>query len=540
MVLALKRAKEQMDILDAKLEAHVERNEVLTASLSDYATQLDALEADKAGLQFALTHREERIDELLRDQERMEEDVYRKGQVNERLRKQLDESEKSRVEAERRYEDQTASSDKERQYYVDMEKLLRSQKTKASAALERAQSANHELVKQNERLQSKVSQQARYSGLRIASPSGRSLSGSNLKDSTDASIGSGEEDNENGAALGSSGSDATLRKVDLGGSNENVDEVAALQAELETIQASHTSMTATMQQLQAELRELKTANMELRSQNETFVELLQEKTISGELVTESAMLNRRYSTLERSSGASSEAGETDTTDADDDDDDDEDGDDVPDVPTKKSRGKTVKSKRNRSDSHDPQSNPPHDLASELQTSEPEQHTREVRKRDRTRDRSEALSGNVEELHREIWELRDANQALTLYVNKIVDRIIAREGYENVLAVDADQKRTLRAKPAVIGGSTSGSPEMEKPSESPAKLTTAAAQPSQQAITDGPTTPNANLGVGALQSKLARRTTSIDWRSFLPNVGGSSAGGRPSNNDRVIHGRCGRL
>lgn len=63
-------------------------------------------EAEVESLQIALQQREERVDELMREQDRDEDEVFEKQSMIERMRKRLDESEKSRIETERRYQDQ--------------------------------------------------------------------------------------------------------------------------------------------------------------------------------------------------------------------------------------------------------------------------------------------------------------------------------------------------------------------------------------------------------------------------------------------------
>jgi hypothetical protein len=57
-------------------------------------------------LQIALLQREERVDELIREQYRDEDEVFAKSGIIERLRKQLEESKKSLTEVEKRYQDQ--------------------------------------------------------------------------------------------------------------------------------------------------------------------------------------------------------------------------------------------------------------------------------------------------------------------------------------------------------------------------------------------------------------------------------------------------
>jgi hypothetical protein len=46
---------------------------------------------------------------------------------------------------------------------------------------------------------------------------------------------------------------------------------------------------------------------------------------------------------------------------------------------------------------------------------------------------------VDALRSEVKVLKDANKALSLYASKILDRIIATEGFEHVLAVDYSEK-----------------------------------------------------------------------------------------------------
>lgn len=95
--------------LDAKLETQTLSLESLHVFASDVASKLSLSEAEVESLTVAISQREERVDELLREQERMEDEVYARMEVVERLRKQLDESQKSKAEAERRYHDQVSS-----------------------------------------------------------------------------------------------------------------------------------------------------------------------------------------------------------------------------------------------------------------------------------------------------------------------------------------------------------------------------------------------------------------------------------------------
>lgn len=110
LVMALKRAKEQMDLLDRRLEGNVDVIEALQSNVASLSSQVRLSEAEVESMNLAVAQREERVDELMREQERMEDEVYSKLGIVERLRKQLDDSERSRAEVERRYTDQVRLS----------------------------------------------------------------------------------------------------------------------------------------------------------------------------------------------------------------------------------------------------------------------------------------------------------------------------------------------------------------------------------------------------------------------------------------------
>lgn len=130
LVLALKRAKEQLDIvsvplkteekrremlkplyflqLDSKMDGYLEEKEMLECRVAELYTQARHDKADLENLQVALQQREDRVDELMREQDRKEDEIYAKQDMIERLRKCLADSEKGRIEAERRYQDQVS------------------------------------------------------------------------------------------------------------------------------------------------------------------------------------------------------------------------------------------------------------------------------------------------------------------------------------------------------------------------------------------------------------------------------------------------
>jgi hypothetical protein len=239
------------------------------------------------------------------------------------------------------------------------------------------------------------------------------------------------------------------------------------------------------------------------------MDILQEKTFSGALIQESAMLNVRFT------GSETEESEPDSVD---------DVDDVPDEPRKQSkRGKTrlIAKRSQELDSM------PTNLANELESSDGADSNSQPRKRERRRERSEALTDNIEDLHKEIWSLRDANQALTLYVSKILDRIISREGYENVLAIDGDPKskmgtlrvtpnraRSQRSRPTALDTLSPPATRASKRASGAGLLAFMGSGGGGGEELNGEVEPKTPTVASPSFVSRAKRTASMDWRSFV--------------------------
>jgi len=148
---------------------------------------------------------------------------------------------------------------------------------------------------------------------------------------------------------------------------------------------------------------------------------------------------------------------------------------------------------------------------------------------------------VDALRNEVKTLKDANKALSLYASKILDRIIATEGFEHVLAVDYNEKtepaptlpvsnsppeasKKPRPQSMMVSRTTSGSSDnypspMLSPTE---RLTTfdsiraeaAAAKTSQTSDT----------------TKASRRSMSFDWKNF--SMFGAGVGDKKPENSSL--------
>ena len=144
---------------------------------------------------------------------------------------------------------------------------------------------------------------------------------------------------------------------------------------------------------------------------------------------------------------------------------------------------------------------------------------------------------VDALRSEVKTLKDANKALSLYASKILDRIIATEGFEHVLAVDYSEKaepapampnsdsppaasKKPRPQSLMIGRTISSSSDnypspMMSPTE---RLTTFDRIRAEAASVKTPPIP--------ATAKASRRSLSFDWKNFP--MFGSGGDKKPEN------------
>jgi hypothetical protein len=118
---------------------------------------------------------------------------------------------------------------------------------------------------------------------------------------------------------------------------------------------------------------------------------------------------------------------------------------------------------------------------------------------------DALPSDIEALRSEVKNLKDANKALSLYASKIIDRIIAQEGFEHVLAADYDQPKT----PATAQPSTTNAP----PRASPAKPRPQSVLIPRSSVAPDLSTPTNATPQPKTSSNHKRRSLSFDWKTF---------------------------
>ncbi|KAI0694893.1 hypothetical protein BC835DRAFT_1274243 [Cytidiella melzeri] len=536
--------------LVASLKSETDEKEKLLVQLQDKDQTITSLQTENANLTSSLHAAETRLGELYADQTRMEEEMSARIEVAEKLRNQVRELEKEKRDSQRRYNEQTASFEAERQSFYDNEQHLKS----------RIQSLS----------------QARKQPIPPI-PSSPSV----------ASIVISEADTEQELEPELTGQD-----VD---DEQEPAEMAALRLELSTLSTSHASLQSTLHLLQSQLNDLKRVNNELQEENESYNILLREKTLTGQFdVLRMGGAGRSEadgdsagssddgsdsgrdedSLVSRDTGRSTldpvhelaEEGEIELEEPEMDPQfqqpEDEQDENEPSGRPRPRHGRKRSSviiPRGESLANLPITGPGLDLAAELGRAEnkdilgapttlddrtnvePKRKNKKGSGVETTRKVSAMSDPGLEHasapddmdaLRNEVKSLKDANKALSLYASKIIDRIISQEGFEHVLAVEWDKPPSTPATATAatvangtfVDASPAPPPKKARPQtmmfsrSTPSTTTTTPVIPAVEKLTTfeslrspslaGP--PPANQPPS---SRSSRRSMSFDWRSF---------------------------
>jgi hypothetical protein len=371
-----------------------------------------------------------------------------------------------------------------------------------------------------------------------------------------------------------------VAKQDINDSESEPAEMTALKLELSTLSTSHSSFQSTLLLLQSQLLDLKRVNHELQEDNESYMILLREKTLSGQ-----------FDPM-RQIGASNSTSE---------DDDDGDGSDVEqhmDMISLRSTGRSNldrvdeeiegtealvenevsleddssephfsrqssrQGRKRTSSTHEsrgesladlPITGPGLDLAAELGRAEnkdtlegatnivdPTDDRGKSRRNKKGSDgrkvtnsvdgahHDSGVSAEMETMRSEIKSLKDANKALSLYASKIIDRIIAQEGFEHVLAADYDKESQIPPSPKPSAKVSPVPPHQPRPllGKSASVISTHAADSPQ--VSPNPSfSPQLNVPT----NRANRRSLSFDWKSF--SIFNNSAEKKPDPNLRPL-------
>lgn len=503
----------------------------LLVQLQHKDQSIATLASENDNLISSLSTAEARLNDLYADQARMEEEMAARIEVAEKLRAQVRELEKEKRDLQRRYNEQvphhllprwishlfitsqTSTFEAERQAFYDNEQHLKSRiqsLTHARKQVDHIRPLETEPELPPEQPHSPTESPA------VSPPPVQPL-----------------DDPDNEPA-----------------------EMTALRLELSTLSTSYSSLQSTLILLQTQLVDLKRVNNHLQEENESYMILLREKTLSGQfdlmkqvggapssasgmeededdMTDENDVGSSRSnvrSTLDR---VEEEAGEDALGHS-----PDQDYSDAPRRPhgrhPRRSGSAThspARLPRGESLADLPITGPGLDLAAELGRAENrdnllgesiddrsvlnakgrrKKNSTDARKVSTSESHDQLSSSNdIDALRIEVKSLRDANKALSLYASKIIDRIIAEEGFEHVLAVDYEKQpkttpvtrdfgtaaASTKRPQSTLFGRVLSPPLSTTPAESPATAT----PPLDSSNTAG--------------TKVQRRSMSFDWKSF---------------------------
>ncbi|EAU93079.2 hypothetical protein CC1G_06799 [Coprinopsis cinerea okayama7 len=492
------------EALSASLKQETDKKEKLLLQVQDKEQTISTLTAENANLSSALNAAESRLTDLYAEQARWEMELAQRIEIAEKLREQVRELEKEKRDLQRRYNEQTASFDAERQSFYDNEQHLKSRIQSLTQARKRAET---------------LASRAEPPALPVVQVSEKpDPPPEPVKPTT----------------------------PDLNDPDNEPAEMTALKLELSTLSTSYASMQSTLVMLQSQLVDLKRVNQGLQEENESYMILLREKTLSGQFD-----LMRQVGGGNRSS---------DEDDLDDDDergtsadgrslrstgkslldrvDEEPEGMSIPiadeldfakDIPvsprpsrhnSRQGRRRTTSTSTPRGESLAdlPVAGPGLDLAAELGRAQnkdilegnaiddnDDRNPLGVTSPKKLRKSDDKAAAEVEALRSEIKSLKDANKALSLYASKIIDRIIAQEGFEHVLAADYEKEPPTPSTPGPIA----------PPRASPAKPRPQSVLITRTTSTPVPSTPTKLISppMAKPAAKANRRSLSFDWKSF---------------------------
>lgn len=519
---------ESRESLNVALKHETEKKEELLVQVQNKDQMIASLTAENDNVMSALNTTESRLNEMYVDQLRMEEEMAARIEVSEKLRAQVRELEREKRDLQRRYNEQTSTFEAERQASYDNEQHLRSRiqsLTQARKAAEPPRSADATLTtdaSHPDLLDTDVEAEAEASEVAIAR--------------------NREEHHYS-------------TKQDLNDPESEPAEMTALKLELSTLSTSYTSLQSTLVLLQVQLVDLKRVNNQLQEDNESYMILLREKTLSGQFdllkqvggapnTTDGGYDDDEVMVDDAGSLRSTGRSVLDRVEEEMTEDNDLEQSFRPDSPSSNRHGRHVR--RNDSASHSPPrgesladlpiTGPGLDLAAELGRAE----NKDILSGDSI-DGDRALGGkgrrkrvsadtrkvstsdmpdsnaDLEALRSEVKTLKDANKALSLYASKIIDRIIAEEGFEHVLSVDYEKSPSMHSKsPSLSVITTASAPA--KASKPRPQSTFFSRATSDSAPTPAPAPekmPSSSPPISDTSAPKTsqRRSMSIDWKNF---------------------------
>ncbi|KAF9452667.1 hypothetical protein P691DRAFT_178608 [Macrolepiota fuliginosa MF-IS2] len=511
------------EALVASLKQETDQKEQLLVQLQNKDQTITSLTSEVESLTSSLHTTDTRLNELYTEQARSDAELAQRIDIAEKLRTQVRELEKEKRDLQRRYNEQATTFEAERQAFYDNEQHLKSRIQSLSEALKRAEEAAKDIPSLEPECAVIQEQETQVK--------------------------------------------PAVTKQDVNDPENEPAEMTALKLELSTLSTSYSSLQSTLVLLQSQLVDLKRVNNELQEENESYMILLRERTLNGQFD-----LIRQVGTNDTTSEDEDEGSDDNVerhTDVGslrsigrgtlDRVDEEVDGTEAPvdDIASmdddleklRFSRHSSRQGRKRTNSTHEtrvesladlPITGPGLDLAAELGRAENKdilegttniddqgiynnklrrgKKGSESRKVSGSTDNGHAdstVSAEMETMRSEIKSLKDANKALSLYASKIIDRIIAQEGFEHVLAADYENDKapqTPSASSLAVKQSSASPPRPRPQSLFVGKPPAISSTPAIDSRTTSPH-PISSPRPAASNPRANRRSLSFDWKSF---------------------------
>ncbi|EJT99888.1 hypothetical protein DACRYDRAFT_109312 [Dacryopinax primogenitus] len=484
--------KEQLEM---QLRREQEEKGNLSLRLEDATKAIQEHDSINVSLRSSLQLAESRLAQLSADALRTETSMSDQTDLVSALREQLASMERERREVEKRYREQAEAFELERQAQWEAEHVSRQRLERLEIRLRRAEAR---VVKGG--LQPETEDDGQEEIDKVDTPKIENLPKREDKD------------------------------------QEEPPEMTMMRLEMDSLSGAFTTLQNTHQILLQEMADLKRVNQQIQEENESYNVLLRERTLAGTFhlpgtspYSDNVSLDEDvYSKAGSRLDPVSEDAEVREL---------EGGDQFPVLSSKRDSSpvSSVPSSRQRrrrasagsakgvgeSLAGFPVSGPGEDLAAELGRAEARDGVPEVAVESPKNPKKEDNS-SVASMRAEIQALKDANKALSLYAAKILDRIIADEGFEHVLAADYNKDGPANAHTSTNRPDRTSSLTRSKTvaghGRRPASATLSGVrdQPQEQIPNHNAPPPmmaSKSEPPSSMQQQPKRRSMSIDWKGL---------------------------
>lgn len=392
-------------LIDMLLTAKDEREELLE-KLNSHQNTISQLTTDESQLAKQSKHLQLQLDAALQHQARVETELNERQSQVDSLSVQVKELTSKRREAEKRLREEEESYDSQKTSWLETERELTRQvkSLTTGAGLSPRVDKNRGLGIKGADTEGLVASPSTPGEYKSAESSPNTAAGNGFVfDAAAAQVAADEIETLQHTL---SARDKTIKLLEKQIS-ETKKEVAGVKEDHQDMFMTNMRLNGRVKDLENEIRDIKGMNEQLMEDNESYQVLLHERTMTGDFLMNPIMQDNITEAAPKkpSNGASSTGG-----------------------------GFNLAAELDRANAPAPAAAPSSPTTSTTSTAVG------------TGESLSAKDDKIFRLEEELRQSKDSNKALSLYVSKIIDRIIAHKGFETVLAADYNPERAAQDIP----------------------------------------------------------------------------------------------